>query len=356
VTWSTISASEAVRRLTTGARGLDVRSEGEFAQGALPEFSNVPVLRNDHRHLVGLAYKQRGPSVARALGYELVEPLREDLVKRWRSVVEDAPASERLLVCWRGGLRSSSVAEALAQAGVGGVRVEGGYKAMRHVLVAAAEDPPPLVVLSGLTGSGKTDLLREIPNALDLEGFANHRGSAFGLDVDAVQPAQQTFENRIGFAIRSQPGPRVVEDESAMIGRNVVPQGFRARMTASPLVVMNVPLEERARQSFEEYIVTPSRVFGRARAHEHVATGVRAVGSRLGGLRTREILDALTEAFAAPDLDFERFAPTIIRMLTEYYDPMYEFGRTRRPRVVEFSGTRAEVKDYLLARAVTPSQ
>ncbi len=39
---------------------LDVRSEGEFAKGSLPNSFNLPILSNHERHLVGICYKQKG--------------------------------------------------------------------------------------------------------------------------------------------------------------------------------------------------------------------------------------------------------------------------------------------------------
>ena len=36
------------------------------------------------------------------------------------------------------------------------------------------------MILGGLTGSGKTILLNRFPHSIDIEGLANHRGSAFG--------------------------------------------------------------------------------------------------------------------------------------------------------------------------------
>jgi len=38
----------------------------------------------------------------------------------------------------------------------------------------------PILILGGRTGSGKTRVLKQLDNSIDLEGLANHRGSAFG--------------------------------------------------------------------------------------------------------------------------------------------------------------------------------
>jgi tRNA 2-selenouridine synthase len=50
------------------------------------------------------------------------------------------------------------------------------------------------IVIGGQTGCGKTLLLDKINNRIDLEGLANHRGSAFG-NTTTPQPTQLNFEN-----------------------------------------------------------------------------------------------------------------------------------------------------------------
>ena len=56
------------------------------------------------------------------------------------------------------------------------------------------------VVIGGQTGCGKTILLNEIDNSIDLEGLANHRGSAFGNNV-SPQPKQIDFENNLSIEL-----------------------------------------------------------------------------------------------------------------------------------------------------------
>ena len=135
-----------------------------------------------------------------------------------------------------------------------------------------------------------------------------------------------------------------------MIGRNVVPTGLRDRMTHSPMVVLEVSTEDRARRSFEDYVLEPARTFGRARVRDHVLTCLNAVNRRLGGLRTRELSQALSDAFAEPELEFASFAAPITRLLEEYYDPMYAHGVKRRPREVVFKGAPDQVLAFLTDR------
>ena len=57
-----------------------------------------------------------------------------------------------------------------------------------------------LIVIGGMTGTGKTDVIVQLDNGLDLERHANHRGSSFGKRVTA-QPSGIDFENRLAIDV-----------------------------------------------------------------------------------------------------------------------------------------------------------
>ena len=55
-----------------------------------------------------------------------------------------------------------------------------------------------MIVLGGLTGSSKTHILRKLnekhgEQVIDLEGLANHKGSAFGSLGQPPQPSTEHF-------------------------------------------------------------------------------------------------------------------------------------------------------------------
>lgn len=60
---------------------------------------------------------------------------------------------------------------------------------------------------------------------IDLEGFANHRGSAFGADPQRDQPSQKAFETALWTGLeRLDPArPVFIEAESALVGRCRIP-------------------------------------------------------------------------------------------------------------------------------------
>ena len=131
---------------------------------------------------MGLVYKTEGEPAARRLGLELSPRLPK--------IVDDIcgqPVINPLLYCWRGGMRSSSLLQILNMLKIPALRLKGGYRAYRkyiYRLLSNYRIKPELVVLNGLTGVGKTAIIKELQSqgypAIDLEELANHRGSVFG--------------------------------------------------------------------------------------------------------------------------------------------------------------------------------
>ncbi len=328
---------------------IDVRSPGEVARGALPGAHALPLMTDEERHLVGLRYAEAGQEAAIALGYELAGPHLAARAAAWRAVADAGPTA---VACWRGGLRSALAVHHLDRPGV--ETVAGGYKALRRHLMAGlrrAVDTKRVVVLGGLTGSGKTEVLQAlggVPDllALDLEAHARHRGSAFGAE-DGPQPAQATFENAVAAAVVLSPAPRIVaEDESRFVGRRTVPDALWSAMRAAPVVWLESPLEERVRRVFEGYVRAPAERHGVAAARVRLAGDVRRVRKRLGGQRCDAVLGALAAAEAAW-FDPDAHAGWIATLLEDYYDKLYLRAFAASGRTRAFAGAAEDVIGYL---------
>jgi tRNA 2-selenouridine synthase len=331
-----------------------VRSEGEFGRGAVPGFACVPILEDKERHLVGIAYKQHGQAAAIALGHQLVDPLIAGRVARWRALAE-ATGGEAVVACWRGGLRSQLACEQLALAGCRPLRVLGGYKAMRNELMRAFSEPPPLLVVGGLTGSGKTELIASLPAArrVDLERLAAHRGSSFGSDPFRPQPAQASFENELAVDLRAATSPVAVEDESRTIGRVYVPGPLFAAMQAAPVVIVETPIAERTVRLYREYVETPLRLgVPVAALSERLAASIRALTRRLGGALARQIESGVAAALAAGRTDLDTHGRWIELLLAEYYDKRYQHAFARTPRTIAFQGSLEECRQWILQPSV----
>ena len=306
---------------------LDVRAPVEFAKGAFPNAINLPILDDEQRHLVGVCYKEKGPKAAEALGYELVGPIKSERIAGWQQFIAEHPRA--LLYCFRGGQRSQITEQWLAEAGTNIPRIPGGYKALRQFLLAKFEDLPPCTIISGKTGVGKTDLLNRFDNAVDLEGLANHRGSAFGR-TRTEQPAQIDFENHLAIKLLKQPGSIVLEDESRLIGRISLPITLQAEMKRAPILLLKDTVKNRVQRILNEYVINQlaemPQADGLSRLESEFMSAISAIQKRLGGDRYQQVKGLMKDAFAAHRTgDAAAHSEWIEELLVNYYDPMYEY-------------------------------
>ncbi|NYH98874.1 tRNA 2-selenouridine(34) synthase MnmH [Cupriavidus plantarum] len=342
---------------------MDARAPIEFARGAFPHAANLPLMSDRERHEVGLCYTQQGPDAAIALGHRLVSgEVKASRLAAWAAFANAHP--DGYLYCFRGGMRSQIVQTWLREeAGIAYPRVTGGYKAMRGFLletIAKAAHPTAMVVLGGMTGTGKTDVLTGLAQGIDLEGHAHHRGSSFGKRVRA-QPAQIDFENALAIDIlrRQDAGHRVLvfEDEGQTVGGRSMPFDLYQAMQQCPLVWLEDTLEHRIERILRDYVVNLRAEFiaaygasdGDARFAERLRQSLDKIAKRLGGERHKRLRAMLDEA-----LDVQRDTGAvdahrawIARLLVEYYDPMYAYQRQlKRDRIV-MSGDAGAVVAYL---------
>ena len=169
-----VSVEEA---LTDGIVLLDVRTAEEFAEGSVPDALSRPLFDNMERAEIGTIYKQIGRDDAVEKGLEFFEPR----IQQFLSSISDIKSQQIVVFCARGGMRSSSVVRLLQHHGFRVAQLQGGYKKYRQFVQQKLYNPmPPVIVLHGQTGVGKTLLLKKLPDHLDLEDLAQHRSSLFG--------------------------------------------------------------------------------------------------------------------------------------------------------------------------------
>lgn len=356
---STLSAQNIRRLLANETPIIDVRAPIEFNQGAMPNAINLPLMNNEERAAVGTCYKQHGSQKAVELGHQLVKgEIKAHRVAAWREACERFPSG--FICCARGGMRSHIVQKWLAEIGIDYPLIEGGYKALRQATIEMTNElvQRPIILIGGCTGNGKTTLVRSLPEGIDLEGFAHHRGSSFGRTVEA-QFAQATFENYLAVdMLKKSPyhSRWVLEDEGRAIGANGLPESLRIQMATAHLVVVNDPFERRMARLKEEYFDRMTHDFIEAYGEEkgwqeysdYLHHGLYAIRRRLGAQRAAELTQLLDNALAAQkisantEVHFSWLSP----LLKEYYDPMYRYQLSKKQDKIIYTGSYEEVEQW----------
>ena len=240
---------------------IDVRSPSEYEEDNLPNALNMPVLNDEERKLVGTAYKQQSPFVARRKGASIVAHNISKYLKD--HFFNKEKTYSPLIYCWRGGERSKSMATFLNSIGWKTTLLEGGYQAYRKHIIGELKqklsDNYNFKIISGFTGSGKTKLLKYLEangyQILDLEGLASHKGSALGDDMTSKQPSQKRFERKILEKLKEFNPSKItyIESESSRIGSLQIPAALWTLMKDSPVIEIDVPIIERANFLIKEY-------------------------------------------------------------------------------------------------------
>jgi tRNA 2-selenouridine synthase len=311
---------------------FDVRSPGEYTHAHIPNAISFPLFTDDERKQVGTAYKQQSRQVAIKLGLDffgvkmkaLVEQVEITTAEFYNSVKNQkdsvSPSGDGgglLLHCWRGGMRSAAVAWLLDLYGFKVYTLIGGYKAYRNWVLQQFENDYNFTVIGGKTGSGKTYLLHELKNQhkniIDLEGVANHKGSAFG--NMGAQPKQEMFENLLAEQLHSfhhqSSNTIFIEDESQRIGDVKLPNTLWFTIRKSKVAFIDIPFEERLKHIVAEY--------GTISKDELIAC-INRIQKRLGGLETKNAINYLTE----------NNTEACFKILLAYYDKWYSKGLQNR--------------------------
>lgn len=303
---------------------FDVRSPSEYAHAHIPNALSLPLFNDEERAKVGTLYKQVSAENALIKGLDFVGPKMAGFVK---TAIKKSPHRKLLIHCWRGGKRSGSMAWLMAFAGLDVVTLEGGYKNYRHFILNEFEKPTlKIIVLGGKTGSGKTEILKELEKAgeqiIDLEGIAHHKGSAFGWIGEPKQPTVEQFENNLFDVFRTiDPSKRVwVENESRSIGTVFIPQGFWNQMKSSPLIHLEVPFFQRVEHLVDVYTQT---------SKEDLILSFEKIESKIGTENLKKTIGWIING------DFE----TAAAMGLKYYDKTYmhnfEVNTTLQKHIVE---------------------
>lgn len=342
---------------------IDVRAPVEYSQGAFLNSVNLPLMSDKERHEVGICYKNKGSEKALALGYKLVSgSVKQERINAWHEYLLENPKA--MIYCFRGGQRSQiSQTWIHDELNTNIIRLDGGYKAFRRYLTAEAEEISNnlnVVILGGRTGSGKTILLKDIKNALDLEKLANHRGSSFGR-FSTPQPAQIDFENNLSYNLiqlkHAGHNSIVIEDEGRNVGRCIIPEPVHQNFTQGKLIILEVSIEDRIKNTYDEYVLNSQNEYKLARKSDDsipewidvMHANLERIKKRLGIQKKLDISEILKDAYATQlktgNPDSHKL--WIEKLLTDYYDPMYDYQIQKRADKVKFKGSWNEIVEFL---------
>lgn len=317
---------------------LDVRSPGEYKHAHIPGAVSFPLFSDEERKIVGTAYKQESREQAIKIGLDffgvkmkLTVEKAEEIIGNRQPAISNTANEEHplpienclLLYCWRGGMRSAAIAWLLDLYGIKVYTLVGGYKKFRNYVLETFKLPFQFNILGGYTGSGKTDLLKSLKErketVIDLEGLANHKGSAFGSIGMSEQPGQEMFENLLGWQLRvvgyqanstdltTSRNPTIaiwLEDESQRIGLVNIPPDLWKNMRQSPVFFLNIPFEERLKQIVKEYGPLDP---------EKLSDAINRISQKLGNLNAKTAILLLKEGKITESFD----------ILLKYYDKHY---------------------------------
>ncbi|MGB5966472.1 MAG: tRNA 2-selenouridine(34) synthase MnmH [Sulfurimonadaceae bacterium] len=350
------------RSIVLEARPLiDVRAPVEFERGAFPTSTNLSLMNDEERHLIGIRYKEAGNDQAVKLGHQLIQgEVKDKRVQAWQEFMQQHP--DAYLYCFRGGQRSKISQEWLAEAGITVPRLKGGYKAFRHFLMEESErisDEAETIIIGGSTGSGKTLLIHKLDNAIDLEGLANHRGSSFGR-FTTPQPTQVDFEDRLAYElIRHESAAHnrlVIEHESHNIGKVFIPKPVFDNLQQASLVILEAPIETRVQITFDEYITASLVEYekhyaeeGDERWFDDMSANLKRIQKRLGSERYLHLKGIIENAYKVQQISgkTEAHKEWVQILLEEYYDPMYNYQIEKSPIPIIFRGSEEEILAFL---------
>ena len=291
---------------------IDVRSPAEYQYAHLPSAISMPLFSDEERAIVGTTYKKQSREDAIKIGLDFFGVKMKNMVMTVEDLLNTKSSKTVLVYCWRGGMRSGAVSWLLDMYGFKVYTLEGGYKNFRNWVLNTLSKPYNLRILSGKTGSGKTDILKIMESmdevVIDLEDLAHHKGSAFGALGMPEQPTSEQFDNVLALklhAISDSKNLIWLESESSRIGQINIHYIFYNQMKTAPRLHLDIPFEKRL-----DFIVAHYGLF----EIEKLIEAVERIQKRLGGLETKNTIQYLQQ----------NNIKAAFKILLKYYDKYYE--------------------------------
>ncbi len=290
---------------------VDTRSPAEYEEAHIPDAINIPLFDNDERAIVGTLYKKEGKDIAMKKGLDIIGNKLSSMMEQYFELKN----KKLILYCWRGGMRSKSIAGLLDSLGFYVRRLEGGHKAFRNYVLKEFKEmdfKPKLIVLYGLTGAGKTELLQKLSPVIDLERLAQHRSSLLG-PIGLKPRTQKMFDALLYVKITELQDEKYVfmEGESRKIGKVQMPDFLWNKMKKNSInVKIECSVNNRIKRLVKEY--TP---MGKEDI-EYTHNVLDSLRQKLSSKVVEELKQAID------DEEYDKFTEL---MLSHYYDPLYSY-------------------------------
>ncbi|MBZ9636061.1 tRNA 2-selenouridine(34) synthase MnmH [Clostridium sp. FP1] len=292
---------------------VDVRSPGEFEEGTIKGAINIPLFDDEERKIIGTIYTRESVDKAKRIGLEVAS---KKLLHIYDEIKELSKQYNKIvLFCARGGMRSGVLGMLLSSLGINTERIHEGYKGYRKFVIEKLpelNDGVQYVVLHGNTGVGKTEILKQLEcdgfDVLDLEGFANHRGSLLGTVGLGKTASQKAFESKIYHMLREAKSSYVfIEAESKRIGNTTIPDFIFQKMKSGIHIFVDADIDFRTNLIINEYTKFEN-------CNSEIIDCLKRLEKYIGEKNIDRYCKAVLES---------EYQVVVSELMIKHYDPMY---------------------------------
>tara|TARA_Y100000034_G_C6830945_1_gene375049 strand:+ start:36 stop:1019 length:984 start_codon:yes stop_codon:yes gene_type:complete len=289
---------------------IDTRSPAEYEETHIPGAYNIPLFTNEERAIVGTIFKKEGNMNAIKEGINIFSKKLPEMMKEYFK-----HRNKKILIyCWRGGMRSKVIVNFLESIGFYAKQLDGGHKAYRKDVLNYFNNikfKPKLIVLHGLTGSGKTEILKKIQPSIDLEGIAQHRSSLLGR-IGLKPRSQKMFDALLYQKLKKLENEKFVfiEGESRKIGKVEMPLFLMKKIKNGINIKIECNIDERTQRLVKEYFTKISK-----KDINYILEILPKLKQKISNKVINELENSINEK------KYDNFTKS---MLEHYYDPLYK--------------------------------